>query len=52
LFPFEVTAVIRKVCYQGLLDAALAEKVLKKALEFDVIYQTFKILLDIITPSC
>jgi predicted nucleic acid-binding protein len=41
LFSFEVTAVIRKVTYRGLLDAAMGKKVLKKALEFDVTLQTF-----------
>jgi predicted nucleic acid-binding protein len=39
LFPFEVTAVIRKVSYRGLLAPTLGEKVLKKALEFDVKHQ-------------
>lgn len=41
LFPFEVTAVIRKLTHRGILEAALAEKVLKKALEFDVSLQAF-----------
>ena len=41
LFGFEVTAVIRKVTYQGLLTPAIGEQVLKKALEFDVTLQTF-----------
>ncbi len=41
LLGFEVTAVIRKVTYQGLLTPAIGEKVLKKALEFDVTLQTF-----------
>ncbi len=41
LFPFEVTAVMRKVSYRGLLDPALGEKALKKGLEFDVKLQTF-----------
>ena len=41
LFPFEITAVIRKITYRGLLDATIGEKVLKKALEFDVSLQTF-----------
>lgn len=41
LFPFEVTAVIRKVTHQGLLDAEIGKKVLKKAFEFDVSLQTF-----------
>lgn len=41
LFVFEITAVLRKVCYRGLLDPVLGEKALKKALEFDVTYQTF-----------
>ncbi len=31
LFPFEITAVIRKLSYRGLLDLVLSEKVLKKA---------------------
>jgi predicted nucleic acid-binding protein len=41
LFPFEITAVIRKVCYRSLLNPAMGQQVLKKALEFDVKYQTF-----------
>ena len=41
LFPFEVTAVIRKLTHRGLLEAGLGEKVLQKALEFDVALQTF-----------
>jgi predicted nucleic acid-binding protein len=41
LFPIEITAVIRKVSYRGLLETKLAEKMLRKALEFDIKYQTF-----------
>lgn len=41
LFPFEVTAVMRKLTYRGLLEAEHSEKVLQKALEFDVALQTF-----------
>ncbi len=41
LFPFAVTAVIRKLSHRGLLDPALGEQALKKGLEFDVKYQTF-----------
>lgn len=41
LFPFEVTAVLRKLTHRGILEAALAEKALKTALAFDVSLQTF-----------
>jgi predicted nucleic acid-binding protein len=41
LFSFEVTAVIRKLTYRGILEATLAEKALKAALAFDVSLQTF-----------
>ena len=41
LFPFEVTAVLRKLTHRGILEATLAEKALKTALAFDVSLQTF-----------
>ena len=41
LFPFEITAVIRKITHRGLLAPEIGEKVLKKALEFDVALRTF-----------
>ena len=41
LFTFEITAVLRKATHRGLLEVATAEKMLQKALEFDVRMQTF-----------
>jgi len=41
LFAFEITAVIRKVVYRGLLDPQLGQEALKKALAFNVSLQTF-----------
>ncbi|MBK7894965.1 MAG: type II toxin-antitoxin system VapC family toxin [Anaerolineaceae bacterium] len=41
LFPFEVTAVLRKLTYRGLIQTEIAEKMLEKALQFDVALQTF-----------
>jgi len=42
LFPFEVTAVLRKLTHREIIEAELAEKALKTALAFDVSLQTFE----------
>ena len=41
LFPFEVTAVLRKLTHRGLVQTEIGEKTLEKALQFDVTLQTF-----------
>ncbi|MCA9956129.1 MAG: type II toxin-antitoxin system VapC family toxin [Ardenticatenaceae bacterium] len=41
LFWFEVTAVLRKLTHRGLIQTEIAEKMLEKALQFDVTLQTF-----------
>jgi len=41
LFPFEVTAVLRKLTYRETVKPDLAEKMLKTALAIDVSLQTF-----------
>ena len=41
LFPFEVTAVLRKLTHREIIEAELAEKMLKTALTIDVSLQTF-----------
>jgi len=42
LFPFEVTAVLRKLTHREIIEAELAGKALKTALAFDVSLQTFE----------
>jgi predicted nucleic acid-binding protein len=41
LFPFEVTAVLRKLTHRGLIQPEMAQKLLEKALQFDVTLQAF-----------
>ena len=41
LFPFEVTAVLRKHTHRGAIQTEIGEKILEKALQFDVTLQTF-----------
>lgn len=41
LFPFEVTAVLRKLTHRGLIQTEMGQKILEKALQFDVTLQAF-----------
>ena len=41
LFPFEVTAVLRKLTHRGVIQAEMGQAILEKALQFDVTLQTF-----------
>lgn len=41
LFPFEVTAVLRKLTHRGLIQTEMGQQILEKALQFDVTLQTF-----------
>ncbi len=41
LFPFEITAVIRKSIYRGVIDSKFGQQALRQAKAFDVTLQTF-----------